>query len=123
VTTSQCTNLISSLMLSRTLSTLSSSLAYIVLVLITACLLCLSCILLLAQAVRTSRDRTFVNNWNAVIIGVSYAIVVSIFHLCVVLVFTSFTVGGVCCVLFEAPDRGTSQTAEDIEALQNAGKG
>ena len=63
-------------MLSRKASTISG-LAYIALVLVLTFFIGLSCALLLSQAVRTSPGRNWTRNFNAVVIGAAYAIVVS----------------------------------------------
>lgn len=60
----------------RGASTLSV-ICYVGLVLIATFLISLSCALLLSQAVRTASNRSFVRNFNAVIIGAAYVIVVS----------------------------------------------
>ena len=62
-------------MLSRRASTISG-IAYLVLVLVLTFFIGLSCALLLSQAVRNSPTRTWTKNFNAVVIGAAYAIVV-----------------------------------------------
>jgi hypothetical protein len=62
---------------SRALSTITDVL-YLLVILITAGFFTISCVVLLSQAVRTSPDRSWENNFNALIIGASYAIVVSL---------------------------------------------
>ncbi|KAI5114588.1 hypothetical protein M0805_006218, partial [Coniferiporia weirii] len=52
-----------------------SRLTYLIVVLITAFLLLVSCFFLLSQAVRTSPTRTLVRNANAVVIGGAYILV------------------------------------------------
>lgn len=51
---------------------------YAVNVLVTTFFVCLSCVALLSQAVRTSPHRSWNHNFNAVVIGAAYAIVVSV---------------------------------------------
>ncbi|OCH96481.1 hypothetical protein OBBRIDRAFT_5259 [Obba rivulosa] len=58
----------------RGASTLSA-ICYAALVLVTTFLVCLSCSLLLSQAVRTAPNQSFVENFNAVVIGAAYVIV------------------------------------------------
>ena len=60
---------------SKSKSTLSG-LAYVVLVLLLTFFIGLSCAFLLSQAVRTSPSRNWTRNFNAVVIGAAYAIVV-----------------------------------------------
>ncbi|KAF9044888.1 hypothetical protein BDZ89DRAFT_1127908 [Hymenopellis radicata] len=52
-----------------------SSLTYLFLVLVTACVVLLSCFALLSQAVRNSPRQAFKNNYNALVIGASYTLV------------------------------------------------
>jgi hypothetical protein len=54
-----------------------SGVAYTVLVLSTACSIGISCIGILSQAVRTSPSRSWARNYDALVIGASYVIVVS----------------------------------------------
>ncbi|KAE9410897.1 hypothetical protein BT96DRAFT_912313 [Gymnopus androsaceus JB14] len=60
---------------------LFSSLSYTLLILGTACAALLSCVALLSQAVRTAPSRSWKNNFNALVIGASYVVllVVSLF--------------------------------------------
>lgn len=53
-----------------------STITYIILVLITAFFIGLSCALLLSQSVRTAPNRGWAHNFNAAIIGAAYALVV-----------------------------------------------
>ena len=53
-----------------------STLSYLTLTLITTAFVCLSCAFLLVQAVRTSPSQSIENNWNVVIIGAAYVLVV-----------------------------------------------
>lgn len=62
-------------MLSRGKSTLSG-IAYVALVLVLTFFVGLSCAILLSQAVRTSPNRNWTKNFNAVVVGAAYAIVV-----------------------------------------------
>jgi hypothetical protein len=62
---------------SRALSTVADAL-YLLVILITAGFFTISCVALLSQAVRTSPDRSWESNFNALIIGASYVIVVSL---------------------------------------------
>jgi len=55
---------------------LASALAYLVLLVITGGILAISCIALLSQAVRTSPNRNWKNNENAIVIGGAYIIVI-----------------------------------------------
>jgi hypothetical protein len=50
--------------------------AYLLLVLFIGCLAALSAVLLLTQAVRNTRERTWANNANVFVIGLAYSIVV-----------------------------------------------
>ncbi|OJA12059.1 hypothetical protein AZE42_06693 [Rhizopogon vesiculosus] len=54
-----------------------SEVCYALLVLVTACFFALSCVALLSQAARTSPGRSWADNWDAVIIGATYFLVVS----------------------------------------------
>lgn len=54
-----------------------SGFIYTVLVFATTACVGLSCAAILSQAVRNSPERSWESNWNAVVIGASYAIVVS----------------------------------------------
>lgn len=51
--------------------------SYALLVVATVCAALLSCVALLSQAVRTAPNRSWRNNFNALVIGASYLIVVS----------------------------------------------
>ena len=53
-----------------------SGLSYVVLVLATTFVVCLSCALLLSQAVRTAPNRGWTQNFNAIVIGAAYVLVV-----------------------------------------------
>ena len=53
-----------------------STLSYLTLTLITAALVYISCAFLIAQAIRTSSSQSIKNNWNVVIIGAAYILVV-----------------------------------------------
>jgi hypothetical protein len=53
-----------------------STLSYLSLTLVTTAFVCLSCAFLLVQAVRTSPSQSIKNNWNVVIIGAAYVLVV-----------------------------------------------
>lgn len=64
-------------MLSRRASTISG-IAYLAVVLVLTFFIGLSCALLLSQAVRNSPTRNWTKNFNAVVIGAAYAIVVSL---------------------------------------------
>ncbi|KAI0724476.1 hypothetical protein C8T65DRAFT_734097 [Cerioporus squamosus] len=52
-----------------------STLCYVALVLITTFFVAISCALLLSQAARTAPNRSFVKNFNAVVIGAAYVLV------------------------------------------------
>jgi hypothetical protein len=54
-----------------------STLSYLTLSLITTTFVNLSCALLIVQAIRSSPSRSIKNNWNVVIIGAAYVLVVS----------------------------------------------
>ena len=58
-----------------------STLGYLVLTLITTAFVCLSCASLLVQAIRASPSQSIKNNWNVVIIGTAYVLVVRPFLL------------------------------------------
>ena len=58
------------------LRTTVSQLCYVLVVLITAFFVTISCALLLSQAIRNAPNSSFVNNVNAVIIGAAYFLVV-----------------------------------------------
>lgn len=53
-----------------------SEITYVALVLVITVATGLSCAALLSQAVRTSASQSWVSNFNALVIGASYAIVV-----------------------------------------------
>ena len=53
-----------------------STLGYLVLTLITIAFVCLSCASLVVQAIRASPSQSIENNWNVVIIGTAYVLVV-----------------------------------------------
>jgi len=61
-----------------------STLGYLTLTLITTAFVCLSCASLLVQAIRTSPSQSIKNNWNVVIIGAAYVLVVG--HSCLSMV-------------------------------------
>ncbi|KIK47359.1 hypothetical protein CY34DRAFT_799530 [Suillus luteus UH-Slu-Lm8-n1] len=52
-----------------------SDICYALLVLVTGCFFAISCTALLSQAVRTSPVRSWTNNWDAMIIAVTYLLV------------------------------------------------
>ena len=58
------------------LRTTVSQLCYVLIVLITAFFVTISCALLLSQAARTAPNRSFIQNFNAVVIGAAYVILV-----------------------------------------------
>lgn len=60
----------------RVLRTVSES-AYVFLVLLTVVATVLSCAAILSQAVRTSPTRSWSKNFNALVVGASYIILVS----------------------------------------------
>jgi hypothetical protein len=60
---------------SRTVRSISE-VSYVLLVLLAACAIGLSCIDLLSQAVRTSANRSWTSNFNTLVIGASYLAVV-----------------------------------------------
>ena len=60
----------------RVLRTVSDS-AYVLLVLLTLVATVLSCAAILSQAVRTSPTRSWSKNFNALVVGASYIILVS----------------------------------------------
>jgi len=62
---------------SRALSTVAEA-AYVLVIIITAGFFTISCVALLSQAVRTASNRSWTDNFNALIIGASYVIVVSL---------------------------------------------
>jgi len=53
-----------------------STLSYLSLTLITTAFVCLSCAFLIVQAIRSSSSQSIENNWNVVIIGAAYVLVV-----------------------------------------------
>ncbi len=53
-----------------------STLCYAILVLITTFFVAISCALLLSQAARTAPNGSFIENFNAVVIGAAYVLVV-----------------------------------------------
>ena len=53
-----------------------STLGYLALTLITTAFVCLSCASLLVQAIRASPSQSIKSNWNVVIIGTAYVLVV-----------------------------------------------
>ncbi|KAF9654340.1 hypothetical protein BDM02DRAFT_116943 [Thelephora ganbajun] len=53
-----------------------STLSYLTLTLITTAFVCLSCAFLIVQATRSSPSRSIKDNWNVVIIGAAYVLVV-----------------------------------------------
>jgi hypothetical protein len=53
-----------------------STISYLTLTLITTAFVCLSCSFLIVQAIRSSPSRSIENNWNVVIIGAAYVLVV-----------------------------------------------
>ncbi|KIY72769.1 hypothetical protein CYLTODRAFT_407097 [Cylindrobasidium torrendii FP15055 ss-10] len=57
---------------------LLSTLGYVFLLLVTICAMFLSCVALLSQSVRTSPRRDWKNNFNAVVIGAAYVLVLVI---------------------------------------------
>jgi len=59
----------------RVLRTISE-ISYALLVLATICATGLSCVALLSQAVRTAPNQSWTRNFNALVIGTSYVIVV-----------------------------------------------
>lgn len=61
-----------------------STFTYLVLVLVTAFFVGLSCALLLSQSVRTAPNHGWAHNFNAAIIGAAYALVVRTFPVCAV---------------------------------------
>lgn len=61
---------------SKLLRTISET-SYALLVLLTVVATGLSCAALLSQAVRTSSNKNWTNNFNALVIGASYIVVVS----------------------------------------------
>jgi hypothetical protein len=63
---------------SRVRSTVAE-VAYVLVIIITAGFFTISCVVLLSQAVRTAPNRSWAQNFNALIIGTSYVIVVSLF--------------------------------------------
>jgi len=63
---------------SRVRSTVAE-VAYVLVVIITAGFFTISCVVLLSQAVRTAPNRSWAQNFNALIIGTSYVIVVGLF--------------------------------------------
>jgi hypothetical protein len=73
-----CDNTLLEFMLSsRALATLSEA-SYVLLLLTTICAVGLSCVALLSQAVRTSPARSWSGNYDALIIGAAYAVVVTL---------------------------------------------
>lgn len=62
-------------MSSSWLSTIST-LSYLALTLITTAFVCLSCAFLIVQAIRSSSSRSIKDNWDVVIIGAAYVLVV-----------------------------------------------
>lgn len=62
--------------LSLRVRTWISEVCYTLLVLVTVCFFALSCVALLSQAVRTSHEGSWKNNWDAAIIGATYLLVV-----------------------------------------------
>lgn len=54
----------------------ASALSYLTLTLITTAFVCLSCAFLIVQAIRSSSSRSIEGNWNVVIIGAAYTLVV-----------------------------------------------
>ncbi|KAJ7456701.1 hypothetical protein FB451DRAFT_1342200 [Mycena latifolia] len=63
---------------SRKIVRIFSNISYVFLVVVTIIATGLSCVALLAQAVRHSPDRSWTRNFNALVIGASYAIVLAI---------------------------------------------
>ncbi|KDQ63811.1 hypothetical protein JAAARDRAFT_29858 [Jaapia argillacea MUCL 33604] len=59
----------------RRRETTISEACYLLVVLITACVLAVSCIAILSQAVRNAPNRSWVENANAVVVGGSYVVV------------------------------------------------
>lgn len=53
-----------------------STLSYLTFTLVTTALACLSCAFLIVQAIRSSPSQTIENNWDVVIIGAAYVLVV-----------------------------------------------
>ena len=60
----------------RAISMLSEA-SHVFVLLITAGFFIISCVILLSQAVRTSPNQSWLHNYNALIIGASYVVVVS----------------------------------------------
>ncbi|KAJ6604355.1 hypothetical protein DFH09DRAFT_1242369 [Mycena vulgaris] len=63
---------------SRKILRILSNISYVFLVVVTIIATGLSCVALLAQAVRHSADRSWKRNFNALVIGASYAVVLAI---------------------------------------------
>lgn len=105
-----------------------STLSYLTLTLITTAFVCLSCAFLLVEAVRSSPSRSIENNWNVVIIGAAYVLVVRLFVRQSSPVWTNRAVklgtalrdDGILC---EETSGDTAQVAEDIQGLQALGQG
>ena len=53
-----------------------SQVVYLLIVLLTSFFVAISCALLLSQAARTAPNRSFIQNFNAVLIGAAYVILV-----------------------------------------------
>lgn len=53
-----------------------SQVIYLLLILLTSFFVAISCALLLSQAARTAPNRSFIQNFNAVVIGAAYVILV-----------------------------------------------
>ena len=82
-------------------------LLYALVVLLTVFFTAVSCALLLSQAVRTDRRRTWKKNFDAVVIGAAYVIVVRVvLHLLGCLSANVGTGGSIRRVLPEAEDSG-----------------
>lgn len=96
--------------------TWTSEVCYALLVLVTVCFFALSCVALLSQAVRTSHNGSWENNWDAVIIGATYFLVVRFgSDMYIPSLIMNSEVHLFCCFLCETQNCSTSQTAEDFE--------
>ena len=105
-----------------------STLSYLTLTLITTAFVCLSCAFLLVQAVRTSPSRSIENNWNVVIIGAAYVLVVSLLirQSSPVLADMAVKLNAALCdhgILCEKTSGDPAQVAKDIQGLQTFGQG
>lgn len=112
----------------RRTSTLSG-IAYALVVLALSFFIGLTCALLLAQSVRNSPTRNWTRNFNAVIVGAAYTIIVSCSRHRVGRsgVQTMGVVGvvgcDVDCVQPEETDRGAQEVAADLKVASYAWQG